>query len=174
MSNAVYPVPRFRPRPQPRAGGLWLRLRVWRHRVELDEQLAAGVHPVPGTLLHVRAEQLRSRRERGRLAGVLGEKLREAQKPTPLVKTGLPLRRRELRACRADVIALIRRLEDERPIDVQGAAMVNLLLFDGVGPLYRRGNYSLRFMVRSARLALDPPGRAPGRAGESAVVDRAP
>jgi hypothetical protein len=128
---------------------------VWWHRVDLDEKLAAGADPLAGTLLRQRAEQLASRAERARLARALEDMLHEARKPAPLTGSRLPLRRREIRACDEDITALIRRLEDERPIDVQGAAMVTLLLFDGAGPLYRAGAFSLRFSVRSARLALD-------------------
>ncbi len=34
--------------------------------------------------------------------------------------------------------------------------MVTLLISDGASPLYRAGDRSLRFAIRSARLALDP------------------
>jgi hypothetical protein len=153
VSSGVQSVLKFRPRHQRQSPRV--RLRLWWHRVELDEQLAAGAQPLPGTLLAARAEQLGSRHERHRLAQLVEKTLREADKPAPLTKAGLPLRRREIRACSGDIAALIRRLEDDRPIDVQGAAMTNLLLFDGTGPLYRRGNYSLRFTIRRARLALD-------------------
>jgi hypothetical protein len=152
MPNGVYPVPRFRATSH---SHVRLRLRVWWHRVELDEELAAGAYPLAGTLLRARAEQLGARGERARLARALAETLREARRTAPITGARLPLRRREIRACDEDILALIRRLEDERPIDVQGAAMVSLLLFDGAGPLYRAGNYSLRFSIRSARLALD-------------------
>jgi hypothetical protein len=154
MPNGVYPVPRFRARP-PHAIPLGVRLRVWWHRVELDERLASGEHPADGTLLRRRAEQLASRGERARLAQALSDTLREAGKPAPIHGGRLPLRRRQIRACQDDILALIQRLADGRPIDVQGAAMVCLLLFDGAGPLYRAGDVTLRFRVRSARLSLD-------------------
>jgi hypothetical protein len=155
MPNGVYPVPKFRPRSADPSRDWTMRLRVWWHRVELDEELAAGAYPRAGTLLHERAEQLASRSERTRLVRALEETLHEARKPAPIHGSRLPLRRREIRACAEDITALARRLDDDRPIDVQGVAMVTLLLFDGAGPLYRAGNYALRFSVRSARLALD-------------------
>jgi hypothetical protein len=34
--------------------------------------------------------------------------------------------------------------------------MASRLVFDGISPLYREGAVSLRYAVRSARLALDP------------------
>ena len=156
MPNGVYPVPRFRARPA-HAIPLGVRLRVWWHRVELDERLAAGEQPATGTLLRARAEQLASRAQRAGLAQALSDAVREAHKAAPVHGARLPLRRREIRACEKDILALIGRLADGRPIDVQGAAMVSLLLFDGAGPLYRAGDVTLRFKVRSARLALDHP-----------------
>jgi hypothetical protein len=157
MPNGVYPIPRFRAGSVRARLTTARRLRVWWHRLELDEQLAAGVHPQPGTLLEDRAEQLGSREERVRLARALENTLHEARKTAPVLGTRLPLRRRDIRRCDEDILALVRRLEDEHPIDVQGAAMVSLLLFEGASPLFQPGDRSLRFAVRSARLALDHP-----------------
>jgi hypothetical protein len=157
MPNGVYPVPRFRAGSNRATLTPALRLRVRWHRVELDEQLAAGADPRPGTLLHHRAEQLGTRKERAQLARTLEDTLLEARKPAPVFGTRLPLRRRDIRRCDEDILALVRRLDDERPIDVQGAAMVSLLLFEGASPLYQPGDTTLRFAVRSARLALDHP-----------------
>jgi hypothetical protein len=156
MPNGVYPVPRFRAASEPTRRSLGRRVSVWLHRVELDEQLAAGAQPSAGSLLQDRTEQLSSVRARARLASSLAETLSEARRPAPIHGARLPLRRREIRNCDEDIIALIRRLEDESAIDAQGAAMVTLLLTDGASPLYRAGDRSLRFAIRSARLALDP------------------
>ena len=154
MPNGVYPVPKFRPSADRRPHTAAVRLRVWWHRLELDEQLAAGAQPVAGTLLHHRAEQLGSRAERAKLARALDATLREARS-APTHGPGLQLRHSEIRACDEDILALVRRLDDERPIDVQGAALVAQLLSDPSGPLSRAGATSLRYVVRSARLALD-------------------
>jgi hypothetical protein len=156
MPNGVYPVPKFRAATEPTRRSLGRRVSLWWHRVELDEQLAAGAQPSAGTLLHDRAEQLASSRERSRLAASLAETLGEARRPSPVHGARLPLRRREIRNCDEDILALIRRLEDESEIDVQGAALTSLLISDGASPLYRAGDRSLRFAIRSARLALDP------------------
>jgi hypothetical protein len=167
MPHGVYPVPRFAARPA-HALPLGVRLRLWWHRVELDERLAAGEQPAAGTLVRARAEQLASRGERARLAQALSDTVREAHKAAPVHGARLPLRRREVRACQEDILALIQRLADGRPIDVQGAAMVSLLLFDGAGPLYRAGDVTLRFKVRSARLALDHPDEFEAALAEAA------
>ena len=156
MPNGVFPVPRFRAATEPTRRSLGRRASLWWHRVELDEQLAAGAQPSPGSLLHDRAHQLGSRAERARLARAFDKTLAEARTPPPNHGARLPLRRREIRDCDEDIIALVRRLGDERLIDVQGAAMAELLISDGAGPLYRAGDRSLRFAIRSTRLALDP------------------
>jgi hypothetical protein len=154
MPNGVYPVPRF----QASAGrphGIVHRLRLAWRRSELDEQLAAGAQPAAGTLLHDRAEQLGSRSGRDDLALALQDVLRDARSGRSRFDTRVPLRSREIRECDEDILALIRRLEDERPVDVQGAAMLTRLLSDPSGPLSRAGETSLRYALRSARLALD-------------------
>jgi hypothetical protein len=134
---------------------LILKLSTWWHRDELDERLAWGADPDADAAISRRAAQLRSRTARVRSAEALENALREARK-TWSVSARLPLRRVEVRQCADDVLALAHRLRDERPIDVQGAAMVSRLVFDGTSPLYREGRVSLRYVVRSARLALDP------------------
>jgi hypothetical protein len=155
MPNGVYPVPKFRPAAHGQSAGLSVRLRVWWRRLELDEQLAAGAQPTAGTLLHHRAEQLGSRAGRAALAGALETALRDARDARPGAETGVQLRRGEIRACAEDIHALVRRLDDDRAIDVQGAAMLSLLLSDPSGPLSRAGATSLRYALRSVRLALD-------------------
>ena len=160
MPNGVYPVPRFHASEDRRRHGIVQRLRLAWHRTQLDEQLAAGAQPVPGTLLHERAGQLGSRAERAALADALRDVLRDARDARPRFDARVPLRTREIRACDEDILALIRRLEAERPVDVQGAAMVGQLLANPSGPLARAGATSLRYAVRSARLALDHAGEA--------------
>jgi hypothetical protein len=155
MPSGVYPVPRFHASAGRSRHGIVRRLRLAWHRTELDEQLVAGVQPVAGTLLHARAEQLGSRQERARLAHGLADALSEAYRAHPRYDARIPLRTREVRECDEDIFAVIRRLQDERPVDVQGAAMIAQLLANPSGPLARAGETSLRYAVRSARLALD-------------------
>jgi hypothetical protein len=156
MPSGVYPVPKFRAATEPTRRSLGRRVSLWWHRVELDEQLAAGAQPSAGSVLHDRAQQLSSRSQRAQIARAFEKTLAEVRKPAPIHGARLPLRRREIRDCDEDIIALVRRLDDESPIDVQGAAMAGLLITDGASPLYRAGDRSLRFAIRSARLALDP------------------
>jgi hypothetical protein len=158
MPNGVYPVPKFRFQDNRRVGSepapLWLRLRVLMHRDELDRELARGVDPIGSTALTVRARQLS--RSRVRLADRLETVLAEAGAP-PVFTAAAPVRRAQVLVCADDLLALGRRLRDDRPFDVQGVAMTSVLLSDGASPLYAGGR-SLAHAVRAARLALDPVG----------------
>jgi hypothetical protein len=135
--------------------GISLKLRTWWRRAELDEKLAHGADPESDPMLSRRAAQLTSRSARTRNADAFVDALDEARKVWS-ISARLPLRRADVRACGEDIVALAHRLRDDEPIDVQGAAMAARLIFDGTSPLYREGSVTLRYAVRSARLALDP------------------
>jgi hypothetical protein len=60
-----------------------------------------------------------------------------------------------------DLVALALRLRADEPIDLRGAAMVARLVLNGTSPLYGAAPVTLRFVARSARLALDPPALTP-------------
>ena len=132
-----------------------LKIRTWWRRDELDERLVHGADPGADPLVARRAAQLRSPSTRIQLADTLENALVEARKSWS-ISARLPLRRAEVRACADDVLTVAGRLRDNQPIDVAGAAMVSRLVFDGTGPLYRNGPTTLRYALRSARLALDP------------------
>ena len=158
MPNGVFPVPAFRdvPRRSPRRSAdasLALRLRTLWHRDRLDNQLARGVDPTSSQSLELRADQLLGKRQE--LAAAVDEAIIRAKRPYTF-SVEVPLRRREVDACADDLRALSRRLRDRTPIDVHGAAMTWSLLTDGASPLYHDSGVTLRYAVRSARLALDP------------------
>jgi hypothetical protein len=132
-----------------------LKARTWWRRDELDERIAHDADPLSDPLLARRAAQLCSRSTRNDLADTLERALREARSTWSL-SARLPLRRTAVRECADDVLAVACRLRDPDPIDVAGSAMVARLVFDGTSPLYRDGAISLRYALRSARLALDP------------------
>jgi hypothetical protein len=155
MPNGIYPVPPFHQQRASRsvAPSLWQRLKTWRERDRLDEQLAQGGDREAIAELRLRAAQLVSPTGRVELAIGVERAVREARG-----------RQAAVRACAEDLLALAQRLRDERPIDVRGAAMTRRLLTDrATSPLYRAdAESSLKEAVRSARLALDPfePGEA--------------
>jgi hypothetical protein len=132
-----------------------LKLRTWWHRDELDEQLAHGADPAADAGLARRAAQLRAPSTRLTLAAALENAVREAHKPWS-VSARLPLARVEVRACTDDLLALARRLRGDGSVDLPGLAMVARLVCDGTSSLYGEASVSLRFAVRSARLALEP------------------
>jgi hypothetical protein len=133
-----------------------LTLKVWCRRDSLDERLARGADPRTDPALDLRARQLGSRAGRLRLAKALNDVLRDARASRLAPTARLAPRRTEVRACEHDLLALVRRLVEDRPIDVQGAAMASRLVFDGASPLYHAAApVSLRHAIRSTRLALD-------------------
>jgi hypothetical protein len=134
---------------------LALKLRVWWHRDELDEQLVHGADPATDARLTYRAAQLLRRSTRTSLAAALEDAVREAHKAWS-TSAKLPLARAEVRGCAVDLIALARRLRADEPIDLRGAAMAARLVCNGTSPLYGQAPVSLRHAARSARLALDP------------------
>jgi hypothetical protein len=133
--------------------GLMVRLRTWWRRERLDEQLAEGTDPEASAELTLRAEQLDSSAEHVRLAKRLEDVVRQAR--APATTSRLP-RRREVRACVDELLALAHRLRADQPVGLSGVAMTALLLSDGLGPLYYGGaNVPLQEAVQSARVALE-------------------
>jgi len=158
MAGGVYAMDGVRPEAADTSAPLALRVRVWLRRARLDESLARGVDPVSSAELELRALQLCSAKYRRRLARSLVRMLCDACRPSPFLRPQVPVRRREIHACEDDMAALIRRLADGEPVDPCGIALTQQLLTDGAGPLYYEAAYSLRYSLRSARLALDPIG----------------
>lgn len=158
MPNGMFPFPTFDPRSSDTAGSrpsLAVRLRTWFSRNRLDEELADGVDPAASPEHSLRAAQLRSPAERTRLANALVKALGDARRAKPVAIKSRP-QRAELRDCADDLLALVLRLRDDRPIDIRGAAVTARLLSDGASPLYRSGGEDLRHALRAAQLALDP------------------
>jgi hypothetical protein len=158
MPNGIFPVPAFDLHSSDTTGSrpsLAVRLRTWFSRDRLDEELADGIDPAASAELRFRAAQLRSHAERTRLANALVTTLGDARRAEPVAIKSRP-QRAELRDCADDLLALVLRLRDDRPIDIRGAALTARLLNDGGSPLYRSGGEDLRHALHAARLALDP------------------
>jgi hypothetical protein len=150
MPSGIYPVPPLhqdRSAPRSFLPSLRLRLKTWRERDRLDEQLAQGFDREASAELRLRAAQLVSAAGRVELAEAVERAVREARGSQAAV-----------RACANDLLTLAQRLRDEGPIDVRGAAMTRRLLTDAAtSPLHRAdAQASLRAAARSTRLALDP------------------
>jgi hypothetical protein len=100
---------------------------------------------------------------RSRLANALVDALGDARGPN-LGTFSLRTRRRHaaIRDAADDLLALVLRLRDDRPIEIRGAAMAARLLNDRGSPLHRDSGQDVRDALRAARTALDtadPAGR---------------
>ena len=154
MPLGPFPFPDFAT-PPPRArepSRPWARVRTRWRRNQIDEQLSAGADPRASAELSLRASQLRSEPVRTRLANALADPL-VASRARELLTIGARPRRTALKRNLDELVPLIERLCDGRPINVRGAAMTARLVSDTQGPLYRKGD--LRHALRAARMALD-------------------
>jgi hypothetical protein len=162
MPNGIFPVPEFRSDPTPSASwrpGLAVRIRTRWRRNRLDEELARGADPAASGELRLRAAQLRSPSERARLANALVEILGDARRGEPVTIKPRP-KRAEIRACAEDLLALVLRLRDDRPVALRGAAMIARLVSDRGSALHGDGDEDLQQATRAARAALDATGPA--------------
>lgn len=158
-----------------RGGGRWRRVRLeliagWRAG-ELDRQLAASASPAGSALLAIRAQRLTSRRFREHVAAGLTRAVRDAEAGTPGCSAAVQPHRGELFAERHVVATLDRRLRGAEPVSARGVALLELLLSDGTGPLYRPTEPgALASLLRAAAAALEPCApRDPVRAGQDAL-----
>ena len=159
MPNGIYPIPQYHAHPTPHApmpAGPVARVRTRLRRSELDERLARGADPETSVGLTLRAAQLRSNSGRARLANALVEALGDASGHN-LGAFGRRTRRRHaaIREAADDLLRLVQRLRDERPIECRGAAMAARLLNDSESPLHRDSAPELQEVLRAARAALD-------------------
>ena len=161
MPNGIFPIPQFHSQPSadPTFG---LRLRTRWSRDALDRQLASGADPASSPELALRAAQLQSEAVRSRLANAIVGVLGRAHEPNlGRFTVGGQQQNAEIREFADNLRALVARLRDDRPIDVQGAAMTARLVGDRSSPLYRAGDQGLGSAVLSARLAVDRSAHVP-------------
>jgi hypothetical protein len=158
MPSGIFPVPEFHPTPGGSAPSLAVRIWTRLRRNPLDQELALGADPDGSASLGHRASQLRSRGERARLANALVETLGDARRGEPVTIRVRP-QRAAVRGSADDLLRLVLRLRDDRPIDVRGAAMTARLVSDRAGPLRRPGDVDLQDAIRAAHTALDTPAQ---------------
>jgi hypothetical protein len=159
VPNGIYPIPQFRSDPNDHRRSrpsLFARLRTRWRRDKLDQQLARGADSESSTELSLRRGQLGSGSGRSRLANALVEALGDARSPN-LGAFRMQTRRRHaaIRDAADDLLALVLRLREDRPIDVRGAAMAARLLSDRGSPLHRDSGEYLQDAIRAARIGLD-------------------
>jgi len=159
VPNGIFPVPQFHSNPTRRAplrAGLITRARTWWRRGRLDEQLAEGFDPETSVELRLRATQLSSHSGRARIANALVERLGDARGPY-LGAFSMRSRRQDaaIREAADELLALVQRLRDERPVEVRGAAMAARLLYGKDSPLHHGSGPELKGALWAARAALD-------------------
>ena len=158
MPSGIFPVPEFHSTPSRSAPSLAVRVWTRLRRNRLDQELALGVDPAGSASLAHRAAQLRSRGERDRLANALVETLGDARRGEPVTIRVRP-QRAVVRDSADDLLGLVLRLRDDRPVDIRGAAMTARLVSDRAGPLRRPGDVDLHDAIRAAHTALNPPAQ---------------
>ena len=158
MPNAIFPVPEFHPAPSRSAPSLAVRVWTRLRRNRLDQELALGADPGGSASLDHRAAQLQSRGERARLANALVETLGDARRGEPVTVRVRP-QRSVVRDYADDLLGLVLRLRDDRPVDVRGAAMTARLVSDRAAPLRRPGEVDLHDAIRDAHTALNTPAQ---------------
>jgi hypothetical protein len=157
MPSGVFPVPKFRPVPdRGDRTSLGARVRARFGRNRLDAELAQGADPSASAELMLRAEQLRTRGERARLANALTKALGRARGPNLGAFTCKGQRRdAAIRHAADEVLALAARLRDDRPIEVEGVAMAARLVTNRGSSLRRGPANELQAAAQAARVALD-------------------
>jgi hypothetical protein len=164
VPSGVFPVPKFRPAPdRGDRVSLGVRLQTRLRRNRLDAELAQGGDASASAGLTFRATELRSPRERARLADALIKAVGSARGPNLGAFTPKGQRRdAAIRQTADDLLALALRLRDHRPVQVEGAAITARLVNDRKSALHRGRVHELQAAIRAARLALDgTPASAP-------------
>lgn len=143
-----------------RGPSLIVRLRVRMKRLELDSAIADGANPERSDQLALRAQQLRDRSTRERLATGIENLFRLATMgPGPEATVSIvraPFDGYRVTANRSGLTELAEKLRHSEPPNVRGVAMASVLLEDGRSPLYNRNaTDELKPAIRAASSAFD-------------------
>lgn len=156
MPYGVYPTPEHSESTEVAQAGanLGVQIRTRFLRGRLDRQLAEGVDPATSAELELRAAQLHWTAERARIANALVEALGDARGREPMTLRARP-QRAVVRDAADDILALVLRLRDGRPVPARGVAMAARLADDRRSQMYRDDAGDLHDAIRSALSALD-------------------
>jgi len=162
MPYGVFPVPKGRDSGNSRTTGpsLAVRIRTRFGRAELDSELARGADRADSAELALRAEQLTSPAERARIANALVESLGDARRGEPMTLRLRP-QREVVRDATDDILALVLRLRDDRPVGIPGVAAAARLVDDRRSPMYRDDAGDLHDAIRLAQVAIEEGGNRP-------------
>jgi hypothetical protein len=129
--------------PFERSGSAWaplaLRLRVYLTRGRLDRQIAAGRRYDSTAALAVRAGQLTRPRTLQQLAGALHRIVSYVDRAGSFpIFTAVVIERGAVMSGRHAILGLAERFEGPAPVSPRGVALAQLLLSDGLSPLFNR------------------------------------
>jgi hypothetical protein len=116
--------------------GLAARLVARLRPVGLDRALADGADPAESPQLSARAARLTSRRSRTGSAAIVERFVECAERPGPVRRSRVPVRRAAIRANRGELLTLAATLRSPDPVYAHGMAELAMMLRDGTGPLY--------------------------------------
>jgi hypothetical protein len=102
----------------------------------LDEELAAGIRPSATPAHQLRADHLRRRRVRRRIAAALNSAVEEAYRPVRPRTAQAPLSREAIRSCHHEIEELATALTAIESPRTRGVAIAFQLAFDGRGALF--------------------------------------
>jgi hypothetical protein len=121
----------------------------------LDPRLADGAD-ITDRALTARAWQITRPNARERLATALDAILLNAERPRPEHDATFRICREEVEVARGEIVRLVERLRDPRPVRPRGVALARRVLTDRTGPLYvTSANDELWRRLRRAAAALD-------------------
>jgi len=130
--------------------GWLMRVRARLRRASLDDALARGANPCESPALAYRAARLTSERSRWRMAAWVTEILTTARRPPRVFAAAVEPDRREVASAEPLLLQVTKLLQSSAPVYARGVAMLEGLLGDGGGPLYR----PIRRAELSSRLEL--------------------
>ena len=161
--------------PSRRQGGvcgypLVARFRALVQAPSLDADLGAGVRPSVSPAHQLRADHLRRKGVRRRIATALERAVEDVARPVNHATARAPLDREAVRSCQAQIRSLATRVSTLDNPRIQGVAIAFLLAFDGSGAMFFHpdsddGIERLTHTVQAAHNALkvsadfDEPGR---------------
>jgi hypothetical protein len=119
-----------------RRHGVGSRVRVGRHRYQLDRELADGLPAAGSPERQVRAAQLSERRTRATLARSLRRIVGDAQSRRKGLSPLIAPAPGSVLPCEAAMLQLAERIDGDAPVAVAGLARARVLLVDARGPLY--------------------------------------
>ena len=146
---------------------------LWRAE-RFDRQLAAGVRLGASPVVALRAQRIRGRRSRVRVASGLARAVRDVQAMTPGFSAAARPHPGDVLAARTVLRTLEIRLRGHEPVSAQGVALLSQLLTGSSSALYRpeqRG--ALDSELRAAAAALEPEPRGARTSTERQLHARA-